>query len=50
LRDFLFYSSFKFVRKFNFCVSPVVKRYPGLNSASITDNFSYGTSLCFDCI
>ena len=26
----MFYLSFKFVRKFKFCVSPLVKRYPGL--------------------
>jgi len=27
LRDFILFSSFKFVRKFKFCVSPLVKRY-----------------------
>jgi len=26
----MLYLSFKFVRKFKFCVSPLVKRYPGL--------------------
>ena len=25
----MLYLSFKFVRKFKFCVSPLVKRYPG---------------------
>jgi len=25
---YILYSSFKFVRKFKFCVSPLVKRYP----------------------
>jgi len=29
LRDLMLYLSFKFVRKFKFCVSPLVKRYPG---------------------
>jgi len=28
LRDLMLYLSFKFVRKFKFCVSPLVKRYP----------------------
>jgi len=32
LRDLILYSSFKFVRKFKLCVSPLVKRYPGLCS------------------
>ena len=27
--DLMLYASFKCVRKFNFCVSPLVKRYPG---------------------
>jgi len=27
LRDFTLYSSFKLVRKFNFCLSHLVKRY-----------------------
>ena len=26
----MLYLSFKFVRKFKFCVSPLVKRYPGI--------------------
>jgi len=26
----MLYLSFKFVRKFKFCVSPLVKRYPGV--------------------
>jgi len=30
LRDLMLYLSFKFVRKFKFCVSPLVKRYPEL--------------------
>jgi len=30
LRDLMLYLSFKFVRKFKFCVSPLVKRYPGV--------------------
>jgi len=28
LRDLMLYLSFKFVRKFKFCLSPLVKRYP----------------------
>jgi len=28
----MLYLSFKFVRKFKFCVSPLVKRYPGAYS------------------
>jgi len=27
LKDFILFSSFKFVRKFKFCVIPLVKRY-----------------------
>jgi len=30
IEGFLLYSTFKFVRKFKFCVSPLVKRYPGI--------------------
>ena len=29
LRDFIVYSRFKFLRKFKFCVSYLVKWYPG---------------------
>jgi len=31
----MLYLSFKFVRKFKFCVSPLVKRYPGQVSKNI---------------
>jgi len=34
LRDFILCSSFKCVRKFKFCVSPLVKRYPDLQHYS----------------
>jgi len=42
----MLYLSFKFVRKFKFCVSPLVKRYPGLHfmafSKSLLDLFVIG--------
>jgi len=50
----MLYLSFKFVLKFNFCVSPLVKRYPGalqrssLNKTTLeTDkNGLYKDSVC----
>jgi len=36
----MLYLSFKFVRKFKFCVSPLVKRYPGLEFTVISSKFN----------
>jgi len=35
----MLYLSFKFVRKFKFCVSPLVKRYPGLLASYQSDGY-----------
>jgi len=37
----MLYSSFEFVRKFKFCVSPLVKRYP--------DSLNFNIYICLTC-
>jgi len=54
MRDLILYSSFKCVRKFKFCVSPIVKRYPGrsLNDYLIkynTDRRAFVTCRSYIC-